>query len=107
MRNMTQFQADYLISWDFSETDEPCITVTLLERDGTRVIGNVIGSSTKKSGVVSLHQIATEHFYLKREELEQKKRLEELRKNFKPKSVGEDNELGKMLENNRKDGAER
>lgn len=54
-----QFQPDYLISWDFSDKDFPCVTVVCLEKekDTPRVVARFLGSFRLKTGVVSLRQL--------------------------------------------------
>lgn len=57
---MRNFETDYLISWDFNGKDSPCITICVMYQDGkngTKVVGEQIGTSYKKSGVVSLRQL--------------------------------------------------
>lgn len=57
---MRNFETDYLISWDFNGKDCPCITICVMYQDGkngTKVVGEQIGTSYKKSGVVSLRQL--------------------------------------------------
>lgn len=53
------FEADYLISWNVSDSDDPCITVSRLERDGesSRVVCRVLGTFYENTGVVSLQQL--------------------------------------------------
>lgn len=67
MKEMNDFETDYLISWDFSENDLPCVIVTALHKDekSNHIMGTVIGISHQKSGVVSLHQVLSD--YEKRE----------------------------------------
>lgn len=57
---MRNFETDYLISWDFNDKDCPCVNIAVMhidEKDGTRIVADVLGSSYKKSGVVSLRQL--------------------------------------------------
>ena len=76
---LLQFQTDYLISWDFSQSDAPCVSLVRLDKDGTRVIGESLGISFEKSGCVSLRQMVEEYEYRKRAEAERKKDLAEFR----------------------------
>lgn len=59
-----KFADDYLISWDFSDKDFPCVEVMVLHPDekGTRVLGEHIGVSHEKSGVISIKQLLSKHF---------------------------------------------
>lgn len=56
---MPQFQTDYLISWDFTDPEHPCVKVMMLDVDETQttVLGHVIGVSEQKCGVISLQQL--------------------------------------------------
>ena len=57
---MRNFETDYLISWDFNGKYSPCITICVMYQDGkngTKVVGEQIGTSYNKSGVVSLRQL--------------------------------------------------
>jgi hypothetical protein len=61
---MRNFETDYLISWDFNGKDCPCITIYVMYQDGkngTKVVGEQIGTSYKQSGVVSLRQLLAEY----------------------------------------------
>ena len=61
---MRNFETDYLISWDFNGKDCPCITICVMYQDGkngTKVVGEQIGTSYKKSGVVSLWQVLADY----------------------------------------------
>ena len=61
---MRNFETDYLISWDFNGKDCPCITICVMYQDGkngTKVVGEQIGTSYKKSGVVSLRQLLADY----------------------------------------------
>ena len=65
---MRNFETDYLISWDFNDKDCPCVNIAVMhidEKDGTRIVADVIGSSYKKLGVVSLRQLIAD-FEVKR-----------------------------------------
>lgn len=57
---MRNFETDYLISWDFNDKDCPCVNIAVMhidEKDGTRIVTDVLGGSYNKSGVVSLRQL--------------------------------------------------
>lgn len=61
---MRNFEADYLISWNFKDKDCPCVNISVMhidEKDGTRIVADVLGSSYKKSGVVSLRQLVADY----------------------------------------------
>jgi hypothetical protein len=79
-----KFAEDYLISWDFSDKDLPCVEVMLLHSDqkGTKVIGEHLGTSYEKSGVISLNQLLSKHFSEKTFE-----ELEKLRKFIKEQNM--------------------
>lgn len=60
---MRNFETDYLISWDFNDKDCPCVNIAVMhidEKDGTRIVADALGSSYKKSGVVSLRQLVAD-----------------------------------------------
>lgn len=78
---LKQYQDDYIISWDFSSKDLPCVGLAKIERDGaslkTKVLGHVFGSS----GCISLRQAIEEFEARERQEEERaRKRAELLRK---------------------------
>lgn len=56
---MPQFQPDYIISWDFSKEDFPCVTVSCVEKDkdSPLLIMRFLGRSHEETGVVSLRQL--------------------------------------------------
>jgi hypothetical protein len=61
---MRNFETDYLISWDFNDKDCPCVNIAVMhidEKDGTRIVADVLGSSYNKSGVVSLRQLLADY----------------------------------------------
>ena len=72
MESLPQFQTDYTISWDTGSGDCTCVTITKISRDGTMVVGEIIGTSHKDSGCISLRQAV--------EAYEERKRLEEREK---------------------------
>ena len=82
-----KFADDYLISWDFSDKDLPCVNVMLLHSDqkGINVLGEHIGSSHEKSGVISLNQLLAKHFSEKTFEELEKMREFIKSQNLKPK----------------------
>lgn len=60
---MRNFETDYLISWDFNGKDCPCVKIAVMhidEKDGTRIVADVLGGSYNKSGVVSLRQLVAD-----------------------------------------------
>ena len=81
---LPQFQTDYIISWDVSDKDCPCLSVAMLRRDekGSRLEIEFLGNSYDKTGAVSLRQLLEQHFNLKRAEQERMKDAEALRKTF-------------------------
>lgn len=94
---MRNFEADYLISWDFNGKDSPCITICVMYQDGkngTKVVEEQIGTSYKKSGVVSLRQLIAD-FEAKRHSQKDKfdeKYFEKIRELAKKKDEkGEEN----------------
>lgn len=56
---MMQFQTDYVIAWDFSDHDAPCVTVSRLYSDkkSVHLMVDALGMSHEKCGVVSLRQL--------------------------------------------------
>ena len=61
---MRNFETDYLISWDFNGKDCPYVNISVMhidEKDGTRIVADVLGSSHKKLGVVSLRQLLADY----------------------------------------------
>lgn len=93
MKNeLPQYKTDYIISWDFSGTDHPCVSVSRVGRREDRVECEVLGTSFAKSGVISLLQVNEEHEYLKRKDTERTQNAREiLEKTFHIKS--EDKEV--------------
>lgn len=76
-----QFQPDYLISWDFSDKDFPCVTVVCLEKekDTPRVVARFLGDFHIKTGVVSLRQLLEYRDAADRAEKERNLDLERLK----------------------------
>lgn len=91
---MRNFETDYLISWDFDGKDCPCITICVMYQDGkngTKVVGEQIGTSYKKSGVVSLRQLLAD-YEAKRNNNFKDERYEKLKEFLKKKDEkGEEN----------------
>ena len=56
---MPQYMPDYIISWDFSDKDSPCVSVSCIEKDKDRAFltARFLGNSYEKTGVVSLRQL--------------------------------------------------
>ena len=74
---LPQFQPDYLISWDFSDKDLPCVVVSRLRLDdGATVVSDLIGRSHVSAGCISLRQVLEEYEDRQREE---EKRAQKLR----------------------------
>lgn len=93
-REMPQYQPDYIISWDFSKPDHPCIVVSLMERDTkdvTLIKGKLLGVSYKTSGVISLRQIIEHQKEEERREKERREKAAEILKQFKTKE-GDEND---------------
>lgn len=65
---LPQFQPDYLISWDFSDKDLPCIAVSRMRKEGATVVADLIGRSHESAGCVSLRQILEDYEARQREE---------------------------------------
>lgn len=88
---LPQFEKDYIISWDVSDKDHPCIAVAVLQRseDGRSLETEVLGNTFEKTGVISLRQLLEQHSALKRAEAESLKNAEKLRKTFGKKEEGE------------------
>jgi hypothetical protein len=57
MDSLELFESDIMISWDFSNHDYPCISVSRLRSDNGKVICDVMGISHKNCGVISLQQV--------------------------------------------------
>ena len=57
-----EFQTDFIVSWDISDKDFPCVQISRLRSDGkaTRLVLDVIGNSNAKCGVVSVRQLLAE-----------------------------------------------
>lgn len=64
------FQTDYIISWDFSNADDPCVQVAQLSRqkESQRLSLDLIGRSYAKAGCVSLRQAISDYDENKRNE---------------------------------------
>lgn len=72
MNDLTNFETDYIVSWDFCKPDFPCVRILALSRDkerGTDIIVEDIGRAYTETGVVSLRQLLAIH--------NERKRLEE------------------------------
>ena len=91
---MRNFETDYLISWDFNDKDCPCVNIAVMhidEKDGTRIVADVLGSSYNKSGVVSLRQLLAD-YEAKRNNNFKEERYEKLKEFLKKKDEkGEEN----------------
>lgn len=60
---MMLFLDDFILSWDFSDKDCPCVNISRLRSDkkGVRLEVDVIGSSYEKCGVVSVRQLLSKY----------------------------------------------
>lgn len=93
---MRNFETDYLISWDFNGKDSPCITIFVMYQDGknsAKVVGEQIGTSYKKSGVVSLRQLLAD-YESTRNNVKDGKYYEERLREFRKKKKEEIDEKG-------------
>ena len=75
MSDLTNFETDYIVSWDFCKPDFPIVRILALSRDkerGTDIIVEDIGHACTNTGVVSLRQLLAIH--------NERKRLEEAQK---------------------------
>ena len=97
---MRNFETDYLISWDFDGKDCPCVNIAVMhidEKDGTRIVADVLGSSYNKSGVVSLRQLLAD-YEAKRNNGFKNERYEKLREFLMKKDEkGEENESSESM----------
>ena len=57
---MRCFRDDYIISWDVSDKDYPCISVSRLREENGKLVCDVLGQSYAASGVVSIRQLLAE-----------------------------------------------
>jgi len=74
------FQDDYIISWDFSKEDFPCVCVSVIakEQDNpARLSSTLLGYSHKNAGTISLRQVFEAWKEREREEKARKERLSE------------------------------
>ena len=56
-----KFETDYIISWDISKSDYPCITVSKVFEKEKQLQLDILGISHEQSGVVSLRQLLEEN----------------------------------------------
>lgn len=59
---MILFQDDYIISWDVSDKDYPCISISRLRGEAGKLVCDVLGQSYATSGVVSVRQLLGEFY---------------------------------------------
>lgn len=71
------YKTDYLICWDFSDKDLPCVAVSKVKREGATIVAEVIGRSHEKTGCVSVLQILEDYETRQREEEERAQRLKD------------------------------
>ena len=69
-KTLPLFEIDYIIAWDISDKDIPCISVSLLRRseNGNSIEPEILGRSSERAGVVSLRQLLEQHQILKQVE---------------------------------------
>lgn len=80
---LPQYKPDYIISWDFSDTDCSCVNITRLQKGERGAECEVLGLSLEKSGTISLRQVCEEFEARKRMEAEKAQNAPEmLRKVF-------------------------
>ena len=86
---LPQFETDYIITWDVSDKDHPCIAVSVLHRNetGSGLMCEVLGNCFERTGTVSLLQLLEQHRALKRAEEERMKDAEALCKTFGKKEA--------------------
>ena len=89
---LKQYQPDYLISWDFSSKDLPCVAISRIRKDGATIVADIIGRTHDNAGCVSLRQVLDEFENRQREEEKRAAEIAELLKKFKPPE--KDNEEG-------------
>lgn len=82
--NLPLYKDDYIVSWDISDKDHPCITLLKLGREKDGTLGyEYIGSTFARSGSFSLRQALEEHDREKRRQEERNNSAQEfLRKTF-------------------------
>lgn len=66
--HLNQYQPDYLISWDFSNKDLPCVVISRLRKDGATIVADIIGRTHDNTGCVSLRQVLEDYENRQREE---------------------------------------
>lgn len=91
--NLKQYQPDYIISWDFSGKDLPCVVISRLRKDGSTIVADVIGVTHKADGCVSLRQVIEDYENRQREEEKRATARAELLKKF-TEPTETDNEEG-------------
>ena len=80
---LEQFEKDYIISWDFdAEHGTGAVSLGVLHPEGSHLVMDLLGFSSKNSGVISIRQALEAHEAEKRREEERKKDAETLRKSF-------------------------
>ena len=79
MRNeLPQYKTDYVISWDCSDTDHPCVAVLRVWKGKEGLECEQLGVSLEKYGAVSLLQVCEEHEARKRWEEEKAQNAREV-----------------------------
>lgn len=88
---LPQYKPDYIISWDFSDTDCPCVSVSRIQKEERGAVCDVLGVSFEKNGVISLRQVCEEFEAHKRMEAERTQSARRAGENLPVKS--EDKEV--------------
>lgn len=88
---LPQYKTDYIISWDCSDTDLPCVSVSRVGKGESGMICEALGVSFEKYGTISLQQVCEEFEARKRAENEKARNTPEmLKKVFNVKKAGEE-----------------
>ena len=72
MNDIPEFADDFMISWDFSDHDFPCVNIMYIFADGAKVISKQIATSHVTSGVISLRQVEMSNRLKELEKLEER-----------------------------------
>ena len=69
------YKTDYVFSWDFSDVDAPCVSISKIyaEKGTPHLLCTVLGGSYESTGVVSLMQLIESVERLERESAAQEK----------------------------------
>lgn len=55
-----EFQTDFICAWDFGDKDYPCVIISRMRADGTRLTVDVLDQLHTKSGICSIRQLLAE-----------------------------------------------